>query len=126
AYEIAIAINPRFTDAYFNLAITYNRLGRYQEAIESFKQVIRLSPGMAEAYYGLGVVYLKLEKTDEALVAFKKTVQLNPNHINGHFNLGIIYFNLGDSLSAWNQYEVLKNLDKPMAAELYNIFNFKK
>ncbi len=126
AYEKAIAINPSFTDAYFNLAITYNRLGRYQEAIESFKQVIRLSPGMAEAYYGLGVVYLKLEKTDEALVAFKKTVQLNPNHINGHFNLGIIYFNLGDSLSAWNQYEVLKNLDKPMAAELYNIFNFKK
>src|SRR5688500_2426157 len=39
SFEDALRINPRYTEAALNLAITYNDLGRYAEAQELFARI---------------------------------------------------------------------------------------
>ena len=70
AFEAALRLNPAYTDAALNLAITYNDTGRYKEAQEAYQQALSTAgaaPGMlddfvrgklANMYADIGEVYL--------------------------------------------------------------------
>ncbi|MFZ0034786.1 MAG: trypsin-like peptidase domain-containing protein, partial [Sedimentisphaerales bacterium] len=42
--------NPQDSNAWFHIGYCYGQLGRWQEAMESFKQAIRINPDLAEAH----------------------------------------------------------------------------
>jgi len=42
-------------EGYYNLGVDYGKSGRYQEAIEAYKQSIRLKPDHADAHFNLWV-----------------------------------------------------------------------
>ena len=53
AYDQAIAIFPAYSEAFHNRGNALVRLGRRQEAIESYRQCLRFDPGHAGAAYNL-------------------------------------------------------------------------
>ena len=61
AYRAAIGIKPDYADAYNELATVYHRLGKFEEAIQAFKQAIVLDNkgrnNLAGAYHELGKQY---------------------------------------------------------------------
>ncbi len=58
----AVEINPKYADAYYNRAITYDQLEQYDTAIKYFSKTIEINPKYAAAYNGRGVAYIKLGK----------------------------------------------------------------
>ena len=53
AYDRAIAIFPAYSEAFHNRGNSLVRLGRRQEAMESYRQCLRFDPGHAGAAYNL-------------------------------------------------------------------------
>jgi tetratricopeptide (TPR) repeat protein len=42
------------------MGITYNGLGKYQKAIDAYKEAIKIKPDFHMAYYNMGGAYNKL------------------------------------------------------------------
>lgn len=121
----AIRIKPDDTAdyamAYFNLGIGYGKLRRYQEAVEAFKQAIRIKPDFAEAYLNLGGTYGNLGRYREEIKVLKQAIRIKPDYARAHFFLGYAYTLVEDKESAFEEYEILKTLDKDLANKLFNL-----
>jgi len=121
AYKQAIRIEPDDAKAHYGLGVAYDSLGRYDEAIEAFKQAIRIKPDYAEAHCGLGCAYGLLGRYREEIEACKQAIRIKPDYADAHCNLGVAYLILGDKGSALDEYKILKDLDKNLANELFNL-----
>jgi len=56
AYDTAIAIFPEYSEAFHNRGNALARLGRRQEAMDSYRQCLRFDPGHAGAAYNLAAL----------------------------------------------------------------------
>ena len=56
-YKKAIAINPDYYKAHFNLGGLLQEQGKLQNSIESFEKALFLKPDYAEAYNNIGSVF---------------------------------------------------------------------
>src|SRR3990170_736720 len=80
AYRKALAY-PTYTTpevAYYNMGEAYIRLGKPQEAQESFRAAIQLEPTMVAAHYGLGLALSQGGRRDEAKASFRQARDLDP------------------------------------------------
>jgi Tfp pilus assembly protein PilF len=64
--------------AYYNMGEAYIRLGKPQEAQESFRAAIQLEPTMVAAHYGLGLALSQGGRKDDAKAAFRQARDLDP------------------------------------------------
>ena len=53
----AIELQPKFCDAYNNLAAAYMQRGETQQAIETYHMVLMLNPNLVDALSNLGSLY---------------------------------------------------------------------
>ncbi len=100
-FERALRINPRYTEASLNLAITYNDLGEFdksQEILSIAAQVAHPTPGrldpfvagkLANEHFKIGNIYLDYGMTDDAIEEFRKALKLSPRLPDVHTKLGI-------------------------------------
>jgi len=121
ACKQAIRINSNLAPAHANLGLAYYNLERYNEAIEAYKQAIRINPDDAVTHSILGLVYYKLGRYDKGIEAYKQAIRIKPDDALVHYSLGLGYLSLGDMGSSLEQYKILKNLDKDLANELFNL-----
>jgi Flp pilus assembly protein TadD len=59
-YVRSLKMNPRFPQAYNNLALNYASLGDFQRAIPVLQRATDLDPNNARTFYNLGLVHLRL------------------------------------------------------------------
>ena len=80
AYRKALAYPTYRTPevAYYNMGEAFIRLGKPQEAQESFRAAIQLEPTMVAAHYGLGLALSQGGRRDEAKAAFRQARDLDP------------------------------------------------
>jgi tetratricopeptide (TPR) repeat protein len=78
-----------------NLGITYDKLGRYQEALQELTASLLLDPGYIDVINNTAVTYYHLGKNDEAIQALQETIQENPDNVQAHYNLGNIFTSQG-------------------------------
>jgi tetratricopeptide (TPR) repeat protein len=76
AYSKAIAINPTFEDAHYNLATLYMRIGRLEDAIKHYRIALNLNPGKIVALNNLAAVYVRKGRIDEAIPLVQKALEL--------------------------------------------------
>ena len=62
-----IETDPNDAEAHFLLGVEYDRLGKYQQAIGAFKEVLRVNPKSAEAYFNLALLYNQTNEGREAI-----------------------------------------------------------
>ena len=89
--ELAIRIEPNDATAHYNFGIIYDKLGRYDEAVEAFKEAIRIKPDLAGAHCGLGVAHGALGHYTEAVEALKEAIRIKPDDAETRSNLGATY-----------------------------------
>ena len=71
----AIALDPSYALAHYQLGRLWTRNGSYSEASAELEKAIALQPDLSEAYYQIGQAYRRLgekEKADRALELFRK------------------------------------------------------
>ncbi len=72
-YSVAVAVEPGNPAARrLDLAEHQERLPTWEQAADSFRQVLQLEPGSAEALIGLGACLLHLDCAEEALHCFEQ------------------------------------------------------
>ncbi|MFA6107603.1 MAG: tetratricopeptide repeat protein [Candidatus Latescibacterota bacterium] len=62
----ALAINPEYADAWYELGRLYTAAGRTADAAAMYERCIACRPQHKYAHYGLGQAYAKLGRADEA------------------------------------------------------------
>jgi serine/threonine protein kinase/tetratricopeptide (TPR) repeat protein len=76
--RLAIAGNPRATDAYFWLALCFSVSSRFEDALEIGRQAVQLDPHSANARAALAWAYAGSRRYDEAVREFAAAVALDP------------------------------------------------
>jgi tetratricopeptide (TPR) repeat protein len=118
-FKKAIELNQKFTEAYYNLGIAYEELGRYKDSMGVLKEAVQLDPTHANAYYALGYAYYQLKDYGDAVEALKQSIALKPDNAFAHRRLGSAYLKMGNRKAAIEHYEILKTLNSTLAGELY-------
>lgn len=78
----ALAIDPTFALAYYQLALLYDYLEMIEEAIEYYLLSLRYDSSMTEIHTLLGERYLELGDFHLAYQRFQRAVIVNPNSLN--------------------------------------------
>lgn len=105
-YQAAIALNPQYADAHYNLGNAFMKLGQAQAAVECFRHAIALNPKWAEAYLNCGNAHDALGQHQEALQNYEKVIECNPYFSGGYINRANILTKLGrqaEALAGYNQ-----------------------
>jgi tetratricopeptide (TPR) repeat protein len=91
AFEAALAINPRYTEAALNLSITYNDLGRYTEAQEVLAKVVGEPDGaldtltrakIANLHAAVGDAYRSAGLPAEAAIEYGRALALSAHFVD--------------------------------------------
>jgi protein O-mannosyl-transferase len=69
--------------------------GRYEEAMDSYKQALRIKPDWAEAHNNLGLVLNELGQKEEALSHFREALRFDPSLAEAHNGLGQVFSQQG-------------------------------
>jgi tetratricopeptide (TPR) repeat protein len=78
-YELtqAIRIRPDFPRAYINLGIAQSKVGKFNNALASFRRVLP----EADAYYNVGLMYRSQNRIDEAAGAFRRAIAIDERFV---------------------------------------------
>ena len=87
----AIAIFPRFADAYNNLAIIIAKRGKYNDAFNLLIKSLTYNRNSPQAHNNLGFLLLRAKRIDAAIFEFKEALSLKDGDLNFLQNLGIAY-----------------------------------
>jgi tetratricopeptide (TPR) repeat protein len=95
AWSRAAQLMPEDPVSQLNLGNALARLGRTEEARESFRRALDIRPEFAEAHQNLGKVLLDLGRIDEAAQSCRRALQLKPDFAEAHNALGKALSKLG-------------------------------
>jgi len=101
-----------------NLGLVYLNQGRIDKAFWHFDQSLKAKPSYSMAYLNLGAAYITINEFEKAVDAFKWSLQFNRPNPKAQFGLGVAYLGLGKREQALMEYQVLKELDPPLATML--------
>lgn len=93
-FDQAIALNPKFAEAYNGRGFMYHWLQQPSKALQNYNQAIALNPKLAEAYNGRGFTYHWLKQYPKALQDYNQTIALKPKFVEAYINRGRAYFQL--------------------------------
>lgn len=94
--EYEVARDPLYIPGHFNLATRYLTAGRLDEAIASYRTVLRLSPGANGAQAAIGTALLLQGKAEAALEAMR----LETDEVERLLGLAMVSHALGDSAAS--------------------------
>ena len=90
AYRQAVAIDPGYAEAQFNLSVTLRLTGEPQEALRHARRAAQLSPDDPDVFFGLGLVFRDLGQTASAERAFRDCLALDGDRADVHDALGLL------------------------------------
>jgi tetratricopeptide (TPR) repeat protein len=126
-FENAVELNPAYTEALLNLAVTYNDLGRYDAARQVHARIRKLeSTGpiaidpftrgkIANLHADLGRAYAEAGVLVEAIEEYVKAIVLCPGFADIRTRLGNLYRDSGDLERARGEYQAAKDANPKYA-----------
>jgi tetratricopeptide (TPR) repeat protein len=96
---------PKEKRIYYDLAVFYYGLQKYQEAIDVLNKAIKLDPDYGPAYNQLAYTYGNLGEFKKAEDALNKYVEVSPGQANPYDSMGELYLRMGDFEKAKDLYK---------------------
>ena len=87
----ALAKNPAFYKAYYNLGCIFAERKSYLLASNNFELAIKYNKTFSSAYYNLACCQIKLKNYDLAKKNLLKAIELSPQNKDYYFNLAYCY-----------------------------------
>jgi tetratricopeptide (TPR) repeat protein len=116
-FERALALNPNYTEAALNLAVTYNDRGKFDEARKIYARIKERPSGdttaldpfargkIANMHAAIGEAYNDANMTVEAIDEYERAVRLCPDFADLRTRLGTLLRNYGELARARDHYE---------------------
>jgi len=104
-FTTLIAMDPHYSEHYFERGNIYRRLGRNEEALEDYNSAIRYGPPYPEMYYNRAGVLSILGREDEALADYNYVLELDPNNVDALINRAGIFYERGEYTASRNDIE---------------------
>ncbi|MEM3781913.1 MAG: AAA family ATPase [Candidatus Micrarchaeaceae archaeon] len=79
-YSQAIKLDPIYSSAYFNRALSYAMVSRYDNARLDAERVMELEPDSFDAPYVMGLINEYEGKIEDARKWYEKSLNINPNY----------------------------------------------
>lgn len=80
-YEKTIARFPNFHNAYYQLALIYRSLGRYDDAVGAIERAVELMDPPVDSYFArAGEIYRGAGLREKAVKAYRQALILNPDN----------------------------------------------
>ena len=121
ALKQAVAAQPAFAPAWFNLAYAYTGLHKNEEAVASYRKALELDPNLFEARLNLGILLLQLNRPRDALEHLEKAATLKPDHLRAQLYYGRALALTGQPERAEKQYQTALRLDPRLAIAHYDL-----
>jgi tetratricopeptide (TPR) repeat protein len=90
ALDLCIAIEERFTSAYFSKARNLLVMGRYAEAIACYEETLPHDGPQAVTFSYIGECYEKMERYEQALIHYDQAIALDPNWVDAWIGRGVV------------------------------------
>ena len=109
-YKRALRVKPDNLVTEYSLAMFYQRQGKFEKALETYKSVTSKHPSHSQSYYNEGYIYLtEYLDFDKAAGMFNKAIEIEPDFTEAVYNLGRTYEAMKDTAKAKEKYrEALK------------------
>ena len=91
-YRKALEINPKSTDAMFNLANALLMQQKAQEAMEQYQSVSKIEKDkekLAQIYHNMGVMLQSAKQLPQCIEAYKESLRNNPKDDETRYNLAL-------------------------------------
>lgn len=111
---------PNNAKAWSNRGVALSKLGKVEEALESFERALELDPNDPEIWYNRGVAMDKLGRIEEALESFEVSTILNSNDPEVWCNKGIALFKLSRFIESLKSFEKAIEINPNYKKALYN------
>jgi tetratricopeptide (TPR) repeat protein len=95
ALERAVALDPTWEAAYYELGKLWLRRDDMERASQAFAEAGRRMPSFAQAFSNLGAALGELDRGEEALRAFQRALEYDPNGYPLLNNIGVVTRELG-------------------------------
>jgi len=79
AWQIAVARDPAFAEAWYNLALAAEDEQQSDLAVAEYRRAVKAQPDYADAHFNLALLLTRLERCDEALAAWQRFLELQPS-----------------------------------------------
>lgn len=119
-FQEALDINPRYTEACLNLAVTMNELGDYGSGEAAFNRARTASlveqgtldpyvkGRLANLHADIGEIYHGLGLHEEAVTEYLKALSLGPSFPDLRTRLGVLYRDMGEHDKAVQEFTRVK------------------
>jgi tetratricopeptide (TPR) repeat protein len=110
-FDSALGLEKDFPEALAARAITLQRLGQPQDALECIEAIIKLRPQDAEAFFSMGALLQSLGRMSDALAAYEEALRWNPAHCEALTNRGALlerFGRYGEALACFDAVKALK------------------
>lgn len=130
-FKMALMLNPGYTEASLNLAITYNEKGSYDEANKVFTEAAKMVHSraldpfirgkIANEHMKLGDQYYDLGLYDNALEEYRKGLNLRPTFVDIITRIGITLREMGDFDEAIRVFTRAKEINPKFIPAIINL-----
>lgn len=107
--------------AYYKQGDEHFQAGRYAEAVEAFKQLVKLRADVPQGHFYLGLAHYRLKQYAEAAAAFREAARLKPDWATAHNYLGNAYRQLGKPAEAVAAYREAVRANPALAEAHYKL-----
>lgn len=104
-FEKAVAANPEFTAAFYNLGYTYQVTDQPEKAIPEYVKALELEPYEIRAMSNLAQLYHKTGQEDKAVQLNQDIIMIEPDLDIPYINLGTYAMRNGDAAKALEYFE---------------------
>jgi Flp pilus assembly protein TadD len=103
---------PDEPQAWFNLGVSFHKLGDLEAARDSYQQAVDLKESFSGAWHNLGIVCAQKGDHLAAMNAFRREVNWVPDNIRAWYDLGVTLEKLGredEARTAFHKVDLLSN-----------------
>lgn len=117
-FENAVTLQPNNPEFHFYLGKTYDKLKRFEEAVNEYLTTLKLNSDHLLALKQLGNLYFDQKSWENALKVYNKILTKNPKDYNAIFKVGEIYF-YKNELKESLKYFKMANVEKTDDANIF-------
>ncbi len=116
-FWMAVEINPKMSEAHYNLGLSYFRQDLFDKAITEYQTTLKLLPEKqkkkrAGVHYKLGMAYEGNKVFDDAMHELEKAIELMPKDARIHHQLSVVYKKAGLFEKAKKEAKIYEKLKK--------------